>query len=136
MGMFTDLLNKVFASASTAAITIAPPPTQRQPSPGKAQTISTGESPVPTPQVDVTAILDGMAAKNHEKLDWKKSIVDLLKLVGMDSSLSARKELAKELKYSGSTSDSAAMNQWLHKEVIRQFAANGGKVPTHLLDTV
>lgn len=77
-----------------------------------------------------------MAAKNHEKLDWKKSIVDLLKLVGMDSSLSARKELAKELKYSGSTSDSAAMNQWLHKEVIRQFAANGGKVPTHLLDTV
>lgn len=127
--MFTDLLSKVFANASAAAITIAPPSTQGQPSPDKAQA-----SPVPPPQVDVTAILDGLAAKNSEKLDWKKSIVDLLKLVGMDSSLSARKELAKELKYSGDTSDSASMNQWLHKEVIRQIAANGGKVPANLLD--
>ncbi|WP_367873295.1 DUF3597 domain-containing protein [Luteolibacter sp. Populi] len=88
----------------------------------------------PPPQVDVSAVLDGLAKKNPEKLDWKKSIVDLMKLVGMDSSLSARKELAKELNYPGDTGDSAKMNVWLHKEVLRQLAANGGKVPAELLD--
>jgi hypothetical protein len=81
----------------------------------------------------VTSILDGMAANNPEKLDWRHSIVDLMKLVGMDSSLSARKELASDLEYSGDMDDSASMNIWLHKEVIRRFAANGGKVPADLL---
>lgn len=85
-------------------------------------------------EVDVTALLDDLAANNSEKLDWKKSIVDLLKLVGMDSSLASRKELAAELEYSGDTSDSAKMNIWLHKEVIKRIAANGGKVPANLLD--
>jgi hypothetical protein len=80
------------------------------------------------------AILDGMAAKNPEKLDWKKSIVDLMKLVGMDSSLGSRKELARELGYSGDPSDSAAMNVWLHKQVLKKLAENGGKVPANLLD--
>ena len=75
-----------------------------------------------------------MAAKNSEKLDWRHSIVDLMKLIGVDSSLSARKELAKELNYSGDTSDSSSMNIWLHKEVIKKLAANGGKVPAELLD--
>lgn len=84
--------------------------------------------------VDVTAVLDGLAGKNPEKLDWRRSIVDLMKLVGIDSSLSARKELAKELNYSGDTGDSASMNIWLHKEVIKKLAANGGKVPADLLD--
>ncbi len=74
-----------------------------------------------------------MAAKSSEKLDWKRSIVDLMKLVGMDSSLSARKELAKELNYTGDTSDSAAMNIWLHKQVLRKLSENGGKVPQELL---
>jgi hypothetical protein len=83
--------------------------------------------------VDVTAILDGLVAKNPEKLDWKRSIVDLMKLVGMDSSLAARKELATELDYPGDKSDSAAMNIWLHKEVIKKIAENGGKVPQELL---
>jgi hypothetical protein len=74
-------------------------------------------------------------AKNHpEKLDWKKSIVDLMKLVGMDSSLSERKELAKELGYTGDMNDSAKMNVWLHKQVLRKLAENGGKVPQNLLD--
>ena len=93
--------------------------------------------PVATPapaSVDVTAILDGLAAKNSEKLDWKKSIVDLLKLVGMDSSLSARKELATELSYSGDQSDSATMNIWLHRQVLKKLVENGGKVPASLLD--
>jgi hypothetical protein len=92
---------------------------------------STGVAPA---TVDVTAILDGFAVKNAEKLDWRKSIVDLMKLVGMDSSLAARKELASELKYSGDMNDSAKMNIWLHKEVIRKMAENGGKVPPDLLD--
>ena len=84
--------------------------------------------------VDIASILDGMAAKNPEKLDWKRSIVDLMKLVGMDSSLAERKELAKELNYTGDTNDSAKMNMWLHKEVMRKLAENGGKVPADLLD--
>lgn len=75
-----------------------------------------------------------MAAKNSEKLDWKKSIVDLMKLVGMDSSLSARKELATELGYTGDQNDSATMNVWLHKQVLKKLAENGGKVPQDLLD--
>ena len=83
--------------------------------------------------MDVTAILDDLASKNPEKLDWRKSIVDLMKLVGMDSSLSARKELATELHYSGNENDSAAMNVWLHKQVIIKLAENGGKVPQELL---
>jgi hypothetical protein len=82
--------------------------------------------------VDVAAILDGLAAKNSEKLDWKHSIVDLMKLVGMDSSLSARKELAHDLHYSGDMNDSASMNMWLQKEVMKQLAAHGGKIPQDL----
>jgi hypothetical protein len=74
-----------------------------------------------------------MAASNKEKLDWKHSIVDLMKLVGMDSSLSARKELADDLHYTGDKNDSAKMNMWLHKEVMRKLAENGGKVPADLL---
>jgi hypothetical protein len=77
--------------------------------------------------------MEGLAAKSSEKLDWKRSIVDLMKLVGMDSSLSARKELATELHYTGDMSDSASMNVWLHKEVLRKLSENGGKVPPELL---
>ena len=84
-------------------------------------------------QVDVGAILDGLASKNPEKLDWKRSIVDLMKLVGMDSSFGARKELAKDLHYTGDMNDSASMNVWLHKEVLRKLSENGGKVPHELL---
>jgi Domain of unknown function (DUF3597) len=82
--------------------------------------------------VDVTAVLDGLAAKNQQKLDWRHSIVDMMKLLGIDSGLSARKELAGELHYSGDTSDSASMNIWLHKEVMQKFAENGGKMPDEL----
>ena len=71
--------------------------------------------------------------KNREKLDWKHSIVDLMKLVGMDSSLSARKQLATELHYTGNQTDTASMNMWLHKEVLKKLAENGGKVPQELL---
>jgi hypothetical protein len=81
----------------------------------------------------VNVILNDLAAKSSEKLDWRTSIVDLLKLVGMDSSLAARKQLATELQYTGDQSDSATMNVWLHKQVLIKFAENGGKVPRELL---
>jgi hypothetical protein len=83
-------------------------------------------------QVDVAAVLTKLAAENKEKLDWRKSIVDLMKLLDLDSSLSARKELAKELHYSGDMNDSASMNIWLHKQVMVKLADNGGKVPEDL----
>ncbi len=86
------------------------------------------------PAVDVDAVLSGLAAKNSERLDYKKSIVDLMKLVGMDSSLASRKELATELGYTGDQNDSATMNVWLHKAVLKKLAENGGKVPQNLLD--
>jgi len=121
------------ASASTPAASAAPAPapSSAAETPAPAATAA----PAPPPKVvDVTAILDGLAAKNPEKLDWKKSIVDLMKLVGMDSSFGARKELAKELNYSGDPNDSATMNIWLHKQVLIKLSENGGKVPAELLD--
>jgi hypothetical protein len=83
-------------------------------------------------QVDVEAVLTQRAAQNKQKLDWRHSIVDLMKLLDLDSSLPARKELAKELGYTGDTADSAAMNIWLHKQVMSKLAASGGKVPEEL----
>jgi hypothetical protein len=83
-------------------------------------------------EVDVEAVLDDMARNNPEKLNWKTSIVDLMKLLKLDSSLGERKELAKELGYTGDTNDSASMNIWLHKQVMKKLAANGGKVPADL----
>ena len=94
-------------------------------------------APAPTAAtavVDVEAVLEGLAAKTTQKLNWRTSIVDLMKLVGMDSSLAQRKELAQELGYTGTLQDSAAMNVWLHKQVLRKLADNGGKIPADLLD--
>ncbi|MEP6699450.1 MAG: DUF3597 domain-containing protein [Verrucomicrobiota bacterium] len=135
MGLFNNLMSKIFghanangAQASTGA--------SGQTGVGGAPAAGAGASSsgAPAQNVDVAAILDGLAAKNSEKLDWKHSIVDLMKLVGMDSSLAARKELAKDLNYTGDTNDSATMNMWLHKEVMKKLAENGGKVPQDLLN--
>ena len=87
----------------------------------------------PANSVDVNAALTKLAAANKEKLDWQHSIVDLMKLLNLDSSLGARKELAKELHYSGDTNDSAKMNMWLHAQVMQKLAENGGKVPADLM---
>src|SRR5579864_3295762 len=81
----------------------------------------------PQPAVDVEAVLTKLAAQNKEKLDWRRSIVDLMKLLKLDSSPAARKELAKELHYTGNPNDSASMNVWLHKQVMIKLAENGGK---------
>ena len=147
MGLLSNLISKIFSHAETApgatggsSATQAAPASQQvataQPATSATAT-AVAAPPVPAaapPQlVDVTAILQGLAAKNSEKLDWKKSIVDLMKLVGMDSSFSARKQLAKELNYTGDSNDSASMNIWLHKQVMKKLAENGGKVPADLL---
>ncbi|MES2572085.1 MAG: DUF3597 domain-containing protein [Verrucomicrobiota bacterium] len=138
--MFSSLMSKIFghASSSPSAPPVAVPGSSGGvPAPGATTTAAPSPGATPAealPSVDVTAILNNLAEKNTEELDWKRSIVDLLKLVGMDSSLSARKELATELQYSGDQNDSAAMNIWLHKAVLRKIAANGGKVPQDLLD--
>jgi Domain of unknown function (DUF3597) len=144
MGLFSNLMSKIFshAPATAPAATSVPAPATgpggqptaaAQPPPAPAATAAPGAPKPPMPVVDVAAILDGLAAKNPEKLDWKRSIVDLMKLVGMDSSLSSRKELATDLHYTGDQSDSASMNIWLHKEVLKQLSENGGKVPSELL---
>ncbi|BBE35144.1 hypothetical protein SmB9_28020 [Sphingosinicella microcystinivorans] len=91
-------------------------------------------APQPLSEVDVEAILSELASENGQKLNWRTSIVDLMKLVGMDSSLAERKELAQELGYTGELNGSAEMNIWLHKAVMRELAKNGGKVPANLTD--
>ena len=92
------------------------------------------ETPAPISEVDVEAILSAEAAKAGQDLNWRTSIVDLMKLLGIDSSLANRKELAQELGYTGELNGSAEMNIWLHKAVMRELAANGGKVPADLTD--
>ena len=131
MGLFNNLMSKIFGQAAPAAA-VSSGTSSAAPASGATSTAASVATAAP-PTVDVAAILNNLAAKNPEKLDWKKSIVDLMKLVGMDSSLSARKELAKDLNYTGDTNDSASMNIWLHKEVLRRLAANGGNVPAELL---
>jgi hypothetical protein len=133
MGMFTNLMSKIFGHATAATPTTIEAATSPSPTSPAASAVSSVASSATDKTVDVTAILDGLAAKNPEKLDWRVSIVDLMKLVEMDSSLSARKQLATELRYSGDENDSAAMNIWLHKQVIVKLAENGGKVPQELL---
>jgi hypothetical protein len=102
------------------------------PSPTSASSSTATSAAVPPSQVDVEAVLSKLAGQNKEKLDWRKSIVDLMKLLNLDSSLSAREELAKELHYTGDMENSAAMNIWLHKQVMVKLAENGGKVPDSL----
>lgn len=100
-----------------------------------APTAASGAAPAAMPVVDVMSKLEGMAATHGEKLNWKVSIVDLMKLLGLDSSFAARKELAVELGCPAEKmADSAQMNMWLHKTVLQKLAANGGNIPADLLD--
>ena len=146
MGLLSNLISKIFSHAPATAVATAPavagapaaqPTVATQPTAAAAPAPAAApmpSAPKPAPPiVDIAAVMEGLAAKNSEKLDWKRSIVDLMKLVGMDSSLSARKELATELHYTGDMNDSASMNIWLHKEVLKKLAENGGKVPPELL---
>ena len=147
MSLFNTLMSKIFGHPAASAQTggAQPSATTGGQSPGAQAPMSSSSTPPgagaqapvgvtsPARQVDVAAVLNAMAANNPEKLDWKHSIVDLMKLVGMDSSLAARKELATDLHYTGDQNDSATMNIWLHKQVLIKLSENGGKVPQELL---
>lgn len=107
----------------------------------KPQAPPTGSAAAPQPQtkgapptepVDIEAVLTEMATKSGQTLNWRTSIVDLMKLVGLESSLAERRELADELGYTGDKSDTASMNIWLHKQVMNKLAENGGRVPDSL----
>jgi 3-oxoacyl-ACP reductase-like protein len=136
MSIFSKIKDAIFGQKS------APAPTQSAPRPqptGATTTAQTGAPAAPPPQaqqqVDVEEVLIQIAReKGNPDLNYKTSIVDLMKLLGMDSSLDNRKELATELGYTGEKDGSAEMNIWLHKEVMRQLAQHGGKVPANLTD--
>ena len=138
MSVFESIRNAIFgrsasaASAPAAAATAPPQPTST-PSTAFAQPAAQPSAPPAVQQpVDVEAILSGLAAKNPQRLNWQQSIVDLMKLLGLDSSLQNRTALAKELGYTGDTANSAAMNIWLQKQVMTKLAESGGKVPQSL----
>jgi hypothetical protein len=131
MGIFGKIMSAIFGSHAADAAPL--PPSASAPAGGG----TSGGAPAPggaasTAMVDVAAILDKAVAAQKEKLEWRTSIVDLMKALNLDSSLTARKELAKELKYSGDTNDSAKMNVWLHQQMMKNLAANGGKLPADI----
>jgi hypothetical protein len=123
MSIFGKIMGAIFGTKAEAAPAEA--------SAGTASTAGTATA-APAQTVDIVPILEQAAAAKKEKLNWRTSIVDLMKVLDLDSSLGARKELAKELGYTGDTNDSAKMNVWLHKQVMNKLAANGGKVPEEL----
>ena len=126
MGFFAKIFSKIFPSANAAEIVAAPPA-------AAAGAAAAPAGPAPIPLGDVAPILDAMPGAGG--LNWRTSIVDLLKLLGLDSSLAARKELAAELQYLGSDEPgSAAWNIWLHRQVMSRIAANGGTLPPELRD--
>jgi hypothetical protein len=153
MGLFSRIKEKIWGSAPETAKTVEPEkpvvasstgaPSAAPTTTAQTTTAQTGAPASPAPSaapaapaqpVDVAAILDKAVADKGQKLNWKTSIVDLMKALDIDSSLAARKELAQELGYKGALDGSAEMNIWLHKQVIRKLAENGGKVPADLLD--
>ena len=131
MSIFGKIMSAIFGSKAAAT------PASGGAAAGGAATSGSGAAPssaqaapvAPPQSVDVAAIVDKAAAAKGEKLAWRTSIVDLMKALDIDSSLGARKELAKEFGYTGDTNDSATMNVWLHKQVMIKLAANGGKLP-------
>ena len=125
MSIFGKIMSAIFGSKAGAT----PAGAASAPAGGGA---AAAPSAAPAQSVDVAPILDKAVAAKHEKLEWRTSIVDLMKALDIDSSLAARKELAKELGYSGDTNDSASMNVWLHKQVMAKLAANGGKLPPEI----
>jgi len=150
MGIFSSIKSAIFGKAKAAepvgaeaageavAASAATPVTETKAEAAapaaEAKAADAGAASAAASDVDVAAILDAAVKESGQKLDWKRSIVDLMKALKLDSSLGARKELAAELGYTGDTSDSATMNIWLHKQVIRKLSENGGKVPADLLD--
>jgi len=134
MTVLGNIISTIFGHAGAKPSPPSPEtgPASTRPTSSSSSGASSAPAAAPQSAVDVEAVLTNLAGQNKEKLDWRRSIVDLLKLLKLDSSLSARMELAKELHYTGNTNDSAAMNVWLHKQVMIKLAENGGKVPDSL----
>jgi Domain of unknown function (DUF3597) len=128
MSILGTILSKILGTSPSPTSATAAPSAQAG---GTPSAPSSASSPAAS-SVDVASVLDDLYAKASEKLDWRHSIVDLMKLLSMESSLGARKELAKELHYDGDTNNSASMNIWLHKQIMAKLAANGGKLPEDL----
>jgi hypothetical protein len=132
MSIFGKIMSAIFGTKADAAAPGAAPTAGGAAPAGGAPpstTAAAGSSAAPAQSVDVAPILDKAVAAKGEKLEWRTSIVDLMKALDIDSSFSARKELAKELGYTGDSNDSASMNIWLHKQVMTKLAANGGVLP-------
>ena len=127
MSILGNILGKIFRKKDEPAPTPTAAPTQPAPSAAPAQPAPTA-APAPAAPVDADGILDFMNDQRDQKLNWRTSIVDLMKLTGMDSSLEERRELADELGYTGDKSDTATMNIWLHKQVIQKIKDNGGQI--------
>jgi uncharacterized protein DUF3597 len=117
MSIFGNIMSTIAKSASPA---------------GAMPSATVAAAAAPLAQVDVEAVLTKLAEQKGEKLDWRKSIVELMKALDLDSSIAARKQLALELHYAGDSNDSASMNVWLHTQVMQKLAENGGKVPPDL----
>ena len=152
MSVFGSIVSAIFGSKHAASVTAAagssaPPPSAGSakgtsaPSPSTAPAAgtsapsagtSTAAATEPISKADVEAILAKLADDQDEDYDWKRSIVDLMKLLKLDSGLGARKQLAQELGYTGALDGSAEMNVWLHKQVMTKLAESGGKVPDSL----
>jgi hypothetical protein len=129
MSIFGKIMSAIFGSKASATPAAGSAPATDGPA---ASTGSSATPAAPAQSVDVAAIVDKAAAAKGEKLEWRTSIVDLMKALDIDSSFAARKELAKELGYTGDSNDSASMNIWLHKQVMAKLAANGGKLPPEI----
>ena len=134
MSIFGDIMSAIFGRSASAAPAGSLPGVQAPPSTPQVQPAPTGATTKPgaPATVDVAAVLDRLAKQKKQKLKWRTSIVDLMKLLDLDSSAAARKRLAEELHYQGDMKNSAKMNVWLHKQVMIKLAENGGKVPEDL----
>ncbi len=131
MSMFGSIMSSIFGS-SQATPAVAATAQALASSPQAQPAIKPAGPAGSAPKIDVAAVMDKLAEQSDQDLDWRKSIVDLMKLLKLDSSLGARKQLAQELKFAGDTKDTAAMNIWLHKQVMLKLAENGGEVPVEL----
>ena len=131
MSIFGKIMSGIFGSSTATAAPVGGTTAGATPA-GGSSSAEAAPAAAPAQTVDVAPILDKAVAAKKEKLEWRTSIVDLMKALDIDSSLGARKELAKELGYTGDTNDSASMNIWLHKQVMTKLAANGGKLPPEI----
>jgi len=136
MSMLGNIISSIFGSSANAApAAAAETPAAATAAAAPASSAAPAAAPAgasPAAAVDVAAIMDQAVAAKKQKLEWRTSIVDMMKALDLDSSLAARKELAKDLHYTGDTNDSAKMNVWLHKQVMIKLAENGGQVPAEL----